>query len=103
MKKEMKTKKPATFEEVAEMMKKMSPKEMEAKLKEADNACICARCPTYMGTGEKMLTFCARGKSGIIRDEKGCLCPSCPVQKDMCLRWTYYCTRGSGMEQAGMK
>ncbi len=98
-----KTSEPKNFEEVAEQMKKMTPKEIEAKLKEADKICDCARCPTFKGTGEKILTFCARGKSKIINKEKGCICPGCPVQKNMCLRWNYYCTRGSGMEQAGMK
>lgn len=92
-----------TFEQIAEQMKKMSPAELEAKIKEAGKLCVCGKCPTYMGTGEKVLTFCARGKSKIIKNEKGCICPGCPVQKNMCLRWTYYCTRGSGMEQAGMK
>ncbi|VVB61676.1 Uncharacterised protein [uncultured archaeon] len=93
----------ATFEKSMEEMSRLSPKERDAKIKELDKLCICPRCPTYIGTGEKMITFCARGKSKIIKNEKGCLCPTCPVQSRLGLRWMYYCTKGSGMEQAGMK
>ncbi|MFH1472335.1 MAG: hypothetical protein ABIF85_05525 [Nanoarchaeota archaeon] len=31
------------------------------------------------------------------------MCPACPVQDKLHLRWVYYCTRGSGAEQAGKK
>ncbi len=91
-----------TFEQNMEAMNRMSPKEMDAKIKELTKICICGKCPTYAGTGEKRLLFCATGKSTIIKKEKGCICPGCPVQKNMSLRWDYYCLKGSGKEQAGM-
>ena len=89
-----------TFEQNMEAMSKMSPAEVQAKIEELNKICICVKCPTYIGTGENKLTFCAIGKSTIIKKEKGCICPGCPVQKNMALRWNYYCTRGSGKEQA---
>ena len=95
--------KTSSFKEVADAMKKISKKEIDAELKKFDTLCFCPRCPTHMGTGEKTHTFCVRGKSRIIRNEKGCLCPACPVQANLHLTWVYYCTRGSGMEQSGMK
>lgn len=91
-----------TFEQFQEAMNKMSPAELEAKIEEARKMCICGGCPTYVGTGDKKLAFCATQKSEIIKKEKGCICPACPVQKNMALRWDYYCTRGCAGEQAGM-
>lgn len=91
-----------TFEQIMESMSKMSSAQVQAKIKEFDKICICGKCPTYAGTGEKKLTFCAIGKSAIIKKDKGCLCPGCPVQKTMALRWDRYCLKGSGKEQAGM-
>lgn len=92
-----------SFEQVMQAMNMMSPEEREAKIAELAKMCICDGCPTYAGTGEKRLLFCITGKSEIIKKEKGCICPVCPVQENMALRWDYYCTRGSGKEQAGMK
>jgi hypothetical protein len=43
------------------------------------------------------------GKSTIIKDEKGCICMTCPVTNKLGMKWTYYCIRGSGKEQAGKK
>jgi hypothetical protein len=71
-----------------------------AKVKEVSKLCICGSCPTYDGTGETNLAFCATGKSEKITEEKGCTCPGCPVYDMMGLRWTYYCTKGAGREQA---
>ncbi|CAG1006107.1 MAG: DUF2769 domain-containing protein [Candidatus Methanoperedens sp.] len=92
-----------TFEQNMEAMSKMTPADMQAKIKELDKICICGKCPTYIGTGEKKLTFCAIGKSTMIKKDKGCLCPTCPVQKNLALRWDRYCLKGSGKEQSGMK
>jgi len=92
-----------TFEQINEAMSKMSPAEVQAKVKELDKICICGKCPTYVGTGENKLTFCAIGKSTKIKKDKGCLCPGCPVQKALALRWDRYCLKGSGMEQSRMK
>ena len=92
-----------TFEQKMEAMSKMTPAQMQDKIKELDKICVCGKCPTYIGTGEKKLTFCAIGKSTMIKKDKGCLCPTCPVQKNLALRWDRYCLKGSGKEQSGMK
>lgn len=91
-----------TFEQNMEAMSKMSPAQVQDKIKELNKICICVKCPTYIGTGEQKLTFCAIGKSTIIEKDKGCLCPGCPVQKSMALRWDRYCLKGSGIEQSRM-
>lgn len=90
-----------TFEDVLEQMAGMSQEEMMAKVEENKKICAdyCGKCPSYEGTGETKLVFCALGKSDKITQEKGCLCPGCPIQTDMMhLRWDYYCTKGSGRE-----
>ncbi|MGB8216810.1 MAG: DUF2769 domain-containing protein [Candidatus Methanoperedens sp.] len=92
-----------TFEQNMEAMSKLSQAQMQAQIKELDKICICGKCPTYIGTGEKKLTFCAIGKSAVIKKDKGCLCPTCPVQKNLSLRWDRYCLKGSGMQQSGKK
>jgi hypothetical protein len=92
-----------TFEQNWEAMSKLSPAEMQSQIKELDKICVCGKCPTYVGTGEKKLTFCAIGKSAVIKKDKGCLCPTCPVQKNLALRWDRYCLKGSGMQQSRMK
>jgi hypothetical protein len=89
------------FEQAMEELSKLSPSEMQAKIKELDKMCICGVCPSYMGTGEEKLTFCVIGKSTMIKEENGCICPGCPVQTELALKWEYYCTRGSGKELAG--
>ncbi len=91
-----------TFEQVLEAMEKMSPEERDAKIRELTDMCICGGCPSYVGTGETALLFCAIGKSKIIKKENGCICPDCPVQVELSLVWDYYCTRGSAKEQAGL-
>lgn len=89
-----------TFEEALERMAGMSPEEMQARIEESKKVCAeyCGKCPSYVGTGETDLVFCAIGKSDKITEEKGCLCPGCPIQENMGLRWDYYCTKGSGRE-----
>jgi hypothetical protein len=64
--------------------------------KEAESACICDACPTYVDCGER-LAFCMweTGKSKCIRDENGCICPDCVVQVEMRYEHEYYCTHGS--------
>ena len=64
--------------------------------------CICADCPSYVGTGETELLFCATSKSNKITEEKGCTCPTCPVTDMMGLTKTYFCTRGGEAQQRGM-
>ena len=45
-----------TFEQTMLAMSKLSPAEMQTKIKELDKICICGKCPTYAGTGENKLT-----------------------------------------------
>lgn len=91
-----------TFEEKIKAMGQLSEEEMAKKVQEIKEVCknYCGECPTYSGTGETELGFCAIGKSGKINEEKRCLCPSCPVTEMMSLRWEYFCMRGSGREQS---
>ncbi len=91
-----------TFEEKVAGMKDMSEEEMNKVIAETKEVCkdYCSVCPSYTGMGETELAFCALGKSESISEENGCLCGSCPITEKMSLRWGYYCTRGSGREQA---
>ena len=74
--------------------------EFEEKVSSVKTMCICRACPTYVSE-ETELGFCHPliGKSKIITEEKGCVCPKCPVYKQMNLKYGYYCTRKSEMEQ----
>jgi len=92
-----------TFEQNMDAMSKMSQKEKEANMAQLTKMCVCGKCPSYIGTGEKKLLFCATEKSSIIKNEKGCICMTCPVTAKLGLRWAYYCTGGSGREQASKK
>lgn len=92
-----------TFEQSMDAMNKMPPKEMEMQVAQLIKMCICGKCPTYHGTGEKKLLFCINGKSTMIKEERGCVCMTCPVTNKMGLKWTYYCIRGPGKEQAARK
>jgi hypothetical protein len=87
------------FEDVMKQMGQMSEEERKAQTAENMKLCICAACPTYVGTGESKVYFCSMGKSEVIKEEKGCTCPECPVTARMGLRWEFYCTRGAGREQ----
>ncbi len=89
-----------TFEQKMAMMKDMSPEDIQAAVEENKRICkdFCGECPSYTGTGETELLFCALGKSDKITEKKGCICGTCPVQKNMSLRWAYYCTKGTGRE-----
>lgn len=93
-----------TFQEKMAAMAGLSREEMSKRIESMKEICksYCGECPSYTGTGESKLVFCALGKSSVIGDEKGCLCPSCPITEMMSLRWKFYCTRGSGREQAGI-
>lgn len=83
----------------------MSEDEMAKMLEDSKSTCrnFCPECPSYTGTGETELAFCTQGRSKIITEEKGCLCPGCPISRKLSMRWDYYCQKGSGMEQAGIK
>jgi len=87
---------------MAELMK--WPKgEVDSKIAELTGLCTCADCPTFKGTGETKLLFCALGKSHPIKTEKECICPACPVTPAVALKWNFYCTRGSGQQQGRAK
>ncbi len=92
-----------TFEQNMEAMSKMSPKEIEAQIAQLTKMCICGKCPSYVGTGEKKLVFCATGKSTTLKNEKGCICMTCPVTGKLGMKWSYYCMRGTGKEQSSKK
>lgn len=87
------------FEDVMDNMQKMSPSEMQAAMDENAKLCICPSCPTTIGIKESNVFFCGIGKSEVISEEKGCICMECPVTEKLGLRWTYYCTKGTGREQ----
>ena len=90
------------FMELMQKAMQMSEEERMKFIAENKKMCICASCPSYVGTGETELAFCTIGKSEVITEEKGCTCPSCPVTDKMGLTHTYFCTRGSEREQRGM-
>lgn len=93
-----------TFEEKMAAMSGLSEAEAAPMIEDIKHTCknLCGECPTHIGTGETELAFCVRGRSAIIKDEKGCLCPGCPIARKLSLRWDYFCTLGSGREQAGL-
>lgn len=92
------------FEEKMKDMANMTDEEVNEMIAQTKEVCksFCGECPSYIGTGETDFGFCSTGKSENITNEKGCLCGSCPITEKMSLRWGYYCTRGSGKEQAGL-
>jgi Protein of unknown function (DUF2769). len=81
----------------------MSKEERMKLMAENKKMCICPDCPSYKGTGETELLFCAMGKSKAITKEKGCTCPGCPVTNKMGLTKLYFCTKGNEVEQRGMR
>lgn len=93
-----------SFREKMAAMGNMSDEEMGRMVEEIKAVCqnYCGECPSYTGTGETELAFCALGKSDRISEERGCMCSSCPVTAKMSLEWDYYCIKGSGREQDGL-
>ena len=82
---------------------KMSPEEMEKRLKMVESACICRGCPTYTALGKEddYIAYCfpTKGESKNIAEEKGCICGTCPVYAQMDFITAYYCARGIEMKQ----
>lgn len=82
---------------------KMTPEEMEKRLKMVESMCICKGCSTYKALGKEddYIAYCfpTRGKSKNISEEKGCTCGVCPVYAKMKFMTAYYCTRGIEMKQ----
>jgi len=91
------------WEDMVKKTAQMSEKERGALMAENKRLCICAKCPSYVGTGEKELLFCLTSKSTKIKKEKGCTCRTCPVGSKMGLARDYYCTRGTEAQQRGKK
>jgi len=64
--------------------------------------CICDPCPSYnecMRAADERV-FCIIGKSpSCMFDKKGCICPNCPVWQAMGFKKSYYCIRGSELDQ----
>ncbi|MCL2673539.1 MAG: DUF2769 domain-containing protein [Alphaproteobacteria bacterium] len=73
--------------------------------------CKCMECPTYtkeckakfmaqksQGVSEKSNgmedLYCAFGRSGLIKENKGCLCGTCPVRDMYTLSGGAYCFSG---------
>lgn len=92
-----------THAEIMTELMSLPKAERDAKVAELSKLCTCATCPTYKGTGETKLLFCALGKSAVIKNEKECICPACPVTPAVELKWNFYCTRGSGLQQGRKK
>lgn len=82
---------------------KMTPEEIEKRLKMVESMCICRGCPTYgaLGKEDDYVAYCfpTRGESKNISKEEGCTCGVCPVYAQMKFMTTYYCTRGIEMKQ----
>jgi len=78
--------------------------DLEQKLDAVKNKCVCETCPSYLPE-ESGLAFCHAfiGRSKLIKDEKGCDCGQCPVHKEMGLKFSYYCTRDSELDQEVVK
>ena len=90
------------WEEITQKMMAM-PEEERMKMREQlKSMCICATCPSYVGTGETALMFCSSGKSEKITEEKGCTCAGCPVTEKRGLTHLYFCTKGNEKQQRGM-
>jgi hypothetical protein len=67
---------------------------------QAQQACACRPCPSFVSCDEK-IAYCMPegGRSKCITVESGCLCPGCPVQVEMNFQHDYYCTKGAEKEQ----
>ena len=82
---------------------KMTPEDLEKRLKMVESMCICRSCPTYKNLGKEddYIAYCfpTRGKSESISEEKGCTCGVCPVYAKMKFMTAYYCTRDVEMKQ----
>jgi hypothetical protein len=93
------------FEQVMQMMEKMSEKERMKAIEANKKLCICEGCPTYNDCAreKKELLYCALGESPkCITEEVDCICPDCPITEKLGLKHDYFCTRGSEKEQRGM-
>jgi hypothetical protein len=92
------------LEKAAEIMK-TSVEEVRKMENIANSMCNCTACPTYRnvfkGKDDDYIAYCfiTNGKSMKITNEKQCICPNCPVFARFKLTKTFYCTRGSELQQ----
>ena len=92
------------FEEMMQMMSKMTEKERMKAIADSKALCICPDCPSYTECAQKKgeVFYCAVGRSPMcISKESGCICPACPITEKMGLTNQYFCTRGTEKEQRG--
>ena len=94
------------FENMMQMMSKMTETERMKAIKANKALCTCPNCPTYNECAKENgeLMYCALGKSATcVTKESGCICPACPVTKKIGLTKDYFCTKGTESQQRGMK
>jgi len=87
------------FEQMMQQAMTLSETERKARIEDNKKRCICGGCPTYKGTGEKGLLFCAMGKSAVIKKGKGCICAKCPITAQLGLTHLTFCLRGNEAQQ----
>ena len=90
------------YDEITQKMMSMPEEQRMKMMQEMKKMCICASCPSYVGTGETAIFFCNMGKSSVITEEKGCTCAGCPVTEKRGLTKLYFCIKGSEKEQRSM-
>lgn len=96
-----------TLGKAAEIMK-VSFEEVRNMQSMANSMCNCTACPTYRdvfkkGKDDYYIAYCfiTNGKSMKITDGKQCICPNYPVFAKFKFTKTFYCTRGSELQQLG--
>ena len=93
------------FEELMQMMAKLSDEEKTKTINKNKSLCICKKCPTYNKCAKEKgeLLYCSFGASPTcITEEIACICSGCPLTINMGLINEYFCTRGSEKEQRGL-
>jgi hypothetical protein len=94
------------FEEMMQMMSKMTEEEKKKNTEANKALCICPDCPSYNDCAKKNdeIYYCGFGRSpSCITKEVGCICPACPITEKLGLTKQFFCTRGTEREQRGMK
>ena len=92
------------FENMMQMMSKMTQEERMKAIEANKALCVCPTCPTYNICAKENdeSFYCALGGSTIcITKESGCICPACPITEKMGLTNDYFCTRGTESQQRG--
>ena len=95
-----------TFENMMQMMSKMTEEERMKTIKANKVLCVCPTCPTYNECAKEKgeLFYCALGVSTTcIIQESGCICPACPITEKMGLTKDYFCIQGTESQQRATK